>query len=51
MTQEFQNEDCGDLYLEEREAQLKSAQEEKRKRQSAVPGILNPHEIGDEMQD
>jgi len=48
---EFQNEDCGDLYLEEREAQLKSAQEEKRKRQSAVPGILNPHEIGDEMQD
>ena len=48
---EFQGEDCADLYLEERETQLRLAQEEKRKRQSAVPGILNPHEIGDEMQD
>jgi len=48
---EYQGEDCADLYLEERETQLKVAQEEKRKRQSAVPGILNPHEIGEEMQD
>eukprot|EP00794_Sanderia_malayensis_P020030 gene20030-21993_t len=48
---ENQGEDCDDLYLEERESQLKSAQEEKRKRQMAVPGILNPHEITEEMQD
>jgi len=48
---EFQGEDCEDLYLEEREAQLQQAQEEKRKRQVQVPGILNPHEITEEMQD
>jgi exportin-1 len=30
---------------------LKVAQEEKRKVQMAVPGILNPHEVGEEMQD
>jgi len=42
---------CDDLYLEEREEQLRVAQEEKRKRQKAVPGILNPHEMGEEMQD
>lgn len=48
---EFQGEDCADLYLEEREQQLRVAQDEKRKRQSAVPGILNPHEVGEEMQD
>ncbi|XP_065056951.1 exportin-1-like [Rhopilema esculentum] len=48
---EFQEEECSDLYLEEREAELRAAQEEKRKRQMAVPGILNPHEINEEMQD
>ncbi|XP_047132277.1 exportin-1 isoform X2 [Hydra vulgaris] len=48
---EFQGEDCSDLYLDEREQQLRIAQEEKRKRQKDVPGILNPHEIGEEMQD
>ena len=49
--QEFQEEECSDLYIEEREAELRVAQEEKRKRQMAVPGILNPHEMNEEMQD
>ena len=44
-------EDDSDLYLEEREESLKTAQEEKRKVQLSVPGILNPHEIAEEMQD
>merc|ERR1712202_1781 len=48
---EFTGEDDTDLYLEEREAALKTAQEEKRKVQMSVPGILNPHEIAEEMQD
>jgi len=48
---EFQEEECSDLYIEEREAELRAAQEEKRKRQMAVPGILNPHEMNEEMQD
>lgn len=48
---EFTGEDDSDLYLEEREASLKSAQDEKRKVQLSVPGILNPHEIAEEMQD
>ena len=30
---------------------LKAAQEEKRKVQMSVPGILNPHEVAEEMQD
>ena len=48
---EFTGEDDTDLYLEEREPALKTAQEEKRKVQMSVPGILNPHEISEEMQD
>jgi exportin-1 len=48
---EFTGEDDSDLYLEEREEALKTAQDEKRKVQMAVPGILNPHEIGEDMQD
>jgi len=48
---EFTGEDDTDLYLEEREAALKVAQEEKRKIQLSVPGIMNPHEITEEMQD
>jgi len=48
---EFTGEDDTDLYLEEREAALKAAQDEKRKVQMSVPGILNPHEVGEEMQD
>lgn len=48
---EFAGEDDSDLFLEEREAALRSAEEEKRKIQMSVPGILNPHEIPEEMQD
>lgn len=50
-TQEFTGEDDTDLYLEEREMALRLAQEEKRRVQMSVPGILNPHEIPEEMQD
>lgn len=49
--QEFTGEDDSDLYLEERENALRAAEQEKRKVQMAVPGILNPHEIPEEMQD
>lgn len=48
---EFAGEDNSDLFLEEREASLRQAEEEKRKIQMSVPGILNPHEIPEEMQD
>ncbi|PBC26929.1 Exportin-1 [Apis cerana cerana] len=48
---EYTGEDDSDLYLEERETALRLAQEEKRLQQMAVPGILNPHEIPEEMQD
>ena len=48
---EFTGEDDSDLFLEEREQALKSAQDEKRRVQMTVPGILNPHEIGEDMQD
>jgi exportin-1 len=48
---EFTGEDDSDLFLEERETALKAAQDEKRKIQIAVPGILNPHELPEEMQE
>ncbi|CAG6018008.1 unnamed protein product [Menidia menidia] len=48
---EFAGEDTSDLFLEEREASLRQAQEEKHKIQMSVPGILNPHEIPEEMCD
>ncbi len=48
---EFTGADDSDLFLEEREAALKTAQEEKRKIQIAVPGILNPHEVAEDMQE
>jgi len=48
---EFTGEDDTDLYLEEREQALKQAESEKRRIQMSVPGILNPHEIPEEMQD
>jgi len=47
---EFTGEDDSDLFLDEREAALKAAQEEKRKIQVSVPGMLNPHEA-EEMQE
>lgn len=51
MLQEYTGEDDSDLYLEEREAALREAQEEKRKLQMTVPGIINPHEMPEDMQD
>ncbi|KAJ3610914.1 hypothetical protein NHX12_023004 [Muraenolepis orangiensis] len=48
---EFAGEDTTDLFLEEREASLRQSQEEKHKIQLSVPGILNPHEIPEEMCD
>lgn len=48
---EFTGEDDSDLYLEEREASLRQAETEKRKVQLSVPGIINPHELPEDMQD
>merc|ERR1739844_510208 len=48
---EFTGEDDSDLFLEEREQALKAAQEEKRKIQISVPGMLNPHEVPEDMQE
>lgn len=49
--QEYTGEDDSDLFLEEREKILQAAQAEKRRVQLSVPGILNPHEVPEEMQD
>lgn len=49
--QEVTGDDDSDLYLEEREAALRQAQEEKRRVQMSVPGLLNPHEMPEDMQD
>lgn len=43
--------DTSGLFLEEREAALKQAEEEKRKVQLSVPGIINPHDMPEEMVD
>lgn len=51
LVQEFAGEDTTDLFLEEREASLRQAQEEKHKLQMSVPGILNPHELPEDMCD
>jgi len=48
---EFAGEDNSDLFLDERETAIRQAQEEKRKVQMSVPGILGPHEMPEEMQD
>lgn len=48
---EVTGEDDSDLYLEERENELKKAQEEKRRVLMTVPGMINPHELPEEMQD
>ena len=49
--QEFAGEDNSDLFLEERESAIKQAQDEKKKIQLSVPGIIGPHEIQEDMQD
>ncbi|KAL3311370.1 Exportin-1 [Cichlidogyrus casuarinus] len=49
---EVAGEDLTDLYLEEREQDILKAQEEKKKKLSAVPGILNPNlDAENEMND
>jgi len=48
---EFTGDDNSDLFLEEREEALRKAANEKRRMQESVPGILNPHEIPEDMQD
>ena len=48
---EFAGEDTTDLFLEEREQALLKAQEEKKRKQLSVPGIVNPHDAPEEMQD
>lgn len=49
--QEYTGADDSDLYLEEREQALRKTQEEKRRIQMTVPGIINPHEMPEDMQD
>lgn len=44
-------EDDSDLFLEEREQSLQKAETDKRAYHMTVPGILNPHEMNEEMQD
>ena len=51
LLQEFAGEDNSDLFLEERENAIKTAQDEKHKIQMSVPGIIGPHEMPEEMQD
>lgn len=48
---EFTGEDDSDLFLEERERVLAAALKDRRRVQLSVPGILNPHELPEEMQD
>jgi len=50
-SQEFTGEDDTDLFLEEREAELKKAEAEKRAFHLTVPGIINPHEREEDMQE
>lgn len=49
--QEVTGDDDSDLYLAEREEELKNAQVSKRMHQMTVPGILGPHEQPESMQD
>lgn len=49
--QEVTGEDDSYLFLVEREQELKKEQEAKRRRQRAVPGVLGPHEMTEDMQD
>lgn len=49
--QEVTGDDDSDLFLAEREQELKKEQEAKRRWQRSVPGVLGPHEMTEEMQD
>ncbi|XP_055376671.1 exportin-1 [Condylostylus longicornis] len=48
---EVTGEDDSDLYLEEREAALREEQTNKRLMQRNIPGMINPHELPEDMQD
>ncbi|EDW88521.1 exportin-1 [Drosophila yakuba] len=48
---EATGEDDSDLYLEEREAALAEEQSNKHQMQRNIPGMLNPHELPEDMQD
>jgi len=48
---ECAGEDLTDLHLSEKEEQLKAASAQKLKFNMTVPGILNPHEVDNEMND
>lgn len=48
---EVTGEDDSDLYLEEREASLREEQANKMLMRRNVPGMLNPHELPEDMQD
>jgi exportin-1 len=37
--------------LDQKEEEIKVASEEKRKKQAAVPGVLNPHELPEDTMD
>ena len=45
---EFSGEDDSQLYIEEKENEIRKAQAEKRSAQLTVPGIINPHDRPDE---
>lgn len=49
--QEFSGEGDSDLFLEERLGELQKKEEEKRQRQLSVPGIINPYDLPDAMDD
>ncbi|XP_062503656.1 exportin-1-like isoform X2 [Corticium candelabrum] len=48
MIREYAGEETTDLFLDQREQELREAAEAKRRQQLSVPGILNPHELPDE---
>ncbi|KFD59005.1 hypothetical protein M514_00168 [Trichuris suis] len=48
---EYAGEDVSDLYLEEKEQEMQVIMQEKRRIAALVPGMLNPHEIQEDMQD
>ena len=50
LLQEHAGDDTTSLYLEERESQIQQAAEEKRNKMLAIPGIINPHDRPDDMQ-
>ena len=51
LLKEYSGDNPADLYLDMRENQILQAAKDKRKQQLAVPGIINPHDRPDEMQE